>query len=331
MKRVTIEDVAQAAGVSRQTVSRAINDKEEISQATKDRVLQAVQEMGYRPSRLAQGMVTQRTRTVGLVLADITNPFFPEVTRGVQDKAQHNDYNVFLCNTDAKAEAEMQVLRSLAAQHVDGIILFSHQASDEDLRSFADTYRPLVLINRVFEHPHVNILMVDNYRGGQLAAEYFIENGHTRIGVLTNAVTSLSQVRRLQGFKQEMKDHGLLLANDRIVAAPANLEGGYQAAQQLLSRHPDTTAIFTYNDLMALGAIRASSERGLRIPTDIAIIGFDDIRFAAMATPSLSSVYVDKYAIGQKAMSRLLAMINSPDNIFPPIEMSVKLIIRESA
>jgi LacI family transcriptional regulator len=330
MRRVTIEDVAQAAGVSRQTVSRAMNDKDEISQETKQRVMQAIQELGYRPNRLAQGMVTQRTYTVGLVVSNITNPFFPEVTRGVQDTALANEYNVLLCNTDDTAEVELQSLRSLAAQHADGIILFSHQASDDELRTFADSYRPLVLINRICEHPHISVLLVDNYRGAQLAADYFADHQHTQIGMLTNDSPTYSQSRRLLGFRQQLEARGLQLPEERVIPEVNHLEGGYRAAHQLLTRYPEVTAIFTYNDLMAVGAIRACSELGRRIPADVAIIGFDGIQMSTMTTPSLSTIYVDKYAMGQQAMNRLIAMIEAPDVTFAPIELNVELILRES-
>ncbi len=330
-KRITIEDVAEAAGVSRQTVSRAINDKDEISPATKKRVMEAVEKLGYRPNRLAQGMVTQRTYTIGLILSNIDNPFFPEVTRGVQDAAQAKGYNVLLCNTDDNAEIEVQELHSLGAQRVDGIILFSHQASDEDLRGFADSFYPIVVINRIFDHPNVSVMMVDNYNGAQLVADYFIDQGHSQMGMLTNSSPSNSEVRRLRGFKERIIEKGLDLPDERIVTAPATLEGGRQAAHQLFDSYPDTTAIFTYNDLMALGGIRASLERGLKIPDEIAIIGFDNISFAAIATPSLSSVHVDKYGIGKQAMDRLLAMIDSPGAEFPPIKLGVELVSRESA
>lgn len=331
MKRVTIEDVADLAGVSRQTVSRAINDKGEISQETKERVMTAVEQLGYRPNRLAQGMVTQRTYTIGLILSNITNPFFPEVTRGVQDAAQAKGYNVFLCNTDDTADIEVQELHSLAAQGVDGIILFSHQASDADLTNFADSYRPIVVINRLFQHPNVSVMMVDNYRGAQLAADYFIDNHHTHLGMLTNNTPSYSQARRVRGFRERVQERGLILPDDRIATAPATLNGGRQAAHQLLTEHPGISAIFTYNDLLALGAIRACRERDLHIPHEVAIIGFDDISFAAMATPSLSTVHVDKYVIGQQAVARLIAMIEAPETSFPAVEIEVELLIRESA
>ena len=331
MKRITIEDVAELAGVSRQTVSRAINDKGEISQQTKERVMMAVEQLGYRPNRLAQGMVTQRTYTIGLIISNITNPFFPEVTRGVQDAAQAKGYNVFLCNTDDTADIEIQELHSLAAQGVDGIILFSHQASDADLTAFADNYHPIVVINRLFQHPNASVMMVNNYRGARLAADYFIDQGHTHLGMLTNNSSSYSQARRVRGFQERIQERGLLLPDDCIATAPATLEGGRQAAHQLLDGHPQITAVFTYNDLMSLGAIRACRERGLHIPHEVAIIGFDDISFAAMATPSLTTIHVDKYAMGKQAVDRLIAMIEAPGTPLPVVEIEVELMFRESA
>ncbi len=331
MKRATIEDVAQAAGVSRQTVSRAMNDKNEISQETKERVMRAVEELGYRPNRMAQSMVTQRTHAIGMVLADITNPFFPEVTRGVQDVAQASGYNVFVCNTDDREDLELQELRSLAAQGVDGIIVFSHNANEETMRAFANTYQPIVFFNWEFEHPNVSTMLVDNFLGAQLAVNHFVAKQHTNIGMLTNNSPTYQTSRRLLGFKNAVHHHALPFAEDRIVPESANLDGGYRAAHQLLDRYPDINAIFTYNDLMAIGALRACNERGRRVPGDVALIGFDDIQFARMTTPSLSTIRVDKYAIGQRAMNRMMEMINNPGETYAPIHIDPELVIRETA
>ncbi|NUM49029.1 MAG: LacI family DNA-binding transcriptional regulator [Anaerolineales bacterium] len=331
MKRATIEDVAQAAGVSRQTVSRAMNDKNEISQETKERVMRAVEELGYRPNRMAQSMVTQRTHAIGMLMADITNPFFPEVTRGVQDVAQANGYNVFVCNTDDRADLELQELHSLAAQGVDGIIVFSHNSSEENMRAFADTYQPMVFVNRAFEHPHVSIMMVDNYHGAQIAVDYLVAQQRQNIGMLTNNSASYRTSRRLLGFQQGLASHQLPCTEIQIVPEAANLDGGYRAAHRLLDAFPAVDAIFTYNDLMAMGALRACNERGRLVSEDIAIIGFDDIQFARMITPALTTIRVDKYGIGQMAMSRVMEMINAPGETFETILIEPELVIRETA
>jgi len=172
MKRITIKDVAKAAGVSRQTVSRAMNDKGEIRPATKVRVMEAVQRLGYTPNRLAQGMVTRSTRTVGLIIGDIMNLFFAEVARGVQDLAQAHDYHVIIYNTDDDHEGEIRALRSLTAQGVDGVLGFLYNISDEELTRYTDPNRPLVLINRSFDHPDVETVIVDNQQGAKLSVGF---------------------------------------------------------------------------------------------------------------------------------------------------------------
>lgn len=330
-QRVTISDVAKAAGVSKQTVSRAINDKGEINPETKARILGIVKQLDYRPSRMAQGLNTQRTFTVGVVVGDIANPFFPDIIRGIQDYATANDYNVVLCNSDDNPDTELRMLKMLAAQEVDGIIVYSGQSGSKDLHDFADSYRPLLLINRHFEHPNITLVRVDTYQGAQLVADHFLAQQHTAMGLLMPLVDSRGHLNRVQGFKDQLQAHGQTLPDERIFVARPNLEGGYQTTHQLLDKFPDTTAIFAYNDLMAIGSMRACKERNLRIPQDIAIMGFDDIKFAAMASPSLSTIRIDKYQVGQIAMHRLLEMIENDDGEFPPITIGVELVSRESA
>jgi LacI family transcriptional regulator len=329
-RRITIEDVARAAGVSRQTVSRAINNKSEISPLTLKRVMEAVEELDYRPSAVARGLATQRTHTIGLVVPDITNPFFPELARGVQDVARSQDYNVFLCNTDESPEEELQVLGSLAAQPVDGIILFGSRTGDDDLAAFADGYRPLVMLNRVLDYPGVSLILVDNFRGAELAVDHLAQGGHRAIGMLAGPVTSPSSRQRVEGFCRAMATHHLPVAEGWILPGPPTIEGGFEAARNLLARHPEVTALFAYNDLSALGAIQACRDVGRCVPERCAIIGFDDIRLARMVSPSLTSVRVDKYYLGQQAMTRLLAMLDEPDATFPPICVDVELMVRES-
>jgi LacI family transcriptional regulator len=332
--RITIEDVAREAGVSRQTVSRAINNKAEISFDTLSRVREAVDRLGYRPSRMAQGLVTQQTHTVGLVVSDITNPFFPEVARGVLDAAQLKDYNVFLCNTDGNLQQELRILQSLADHAVDGIIIYPSYDSDDNLKSFLEQYqRPLVVVNHFFKHPRVSNVLVDNQRGAKLAVDYLVGRGHTAIGMLAGVLNpSRERIRRIQGFRQALTDHGLPIVEEWIVPSlDPTFERGYEAGRYLLSQYPQVTAIFAYNDLLALGAIRAGHDLGRRIPADCAIIGFDDIRWAATATPALTSIGVNKHDLGEQAITRLLAMLDYPESTFPPIYVDVELVIRESA
>lgn len=327
---VTMRDVAQKARVSIKTVSRVVNDQGEIAETTRQRVLAAINELGYRPSRIARAMVTQRSHTVGLVIPDITNPFFPEVARGVQDLAQAKDYNVFICNTDEDVEEDLRTLHSLADQGVDGIIVFSSMVSDDKLSAFADTFRPIITINRFFEHPNVSLIMVDNYQGARLAMAHFFEKGHTAIAMLTGNSASPQKIRRVRGYCDALTEANLPVNDNWIIPATPNMTNGYQAACQLLTQYPQITAIFAYNDLLALGALRACYELGRRVPQDCAVIGFDDIQLASMVTPALTTVHYDKYALGQTAINRLFEMIETPQAPFLPIEVGVKLIIRES-
>lgn len=327
-KRVTIKDVAAEAGVSRQTVSRAINNQGEISPTTKIRVMQAIADLGYQPNRLAQGMVTQRTKTVALLVSDIANPFFPEVARGVQDTARKQGYNVFLCNTDGTPEEELETMRLLASQRVDGIITFATNIKRKDLLQFADHYHPIILINREVEHDHINLLMVDNEAGARLAAQHFVNNQHQHVGMITSKKLSLSQTRRVSGFQSCLA--AAQISNKYIVQDEPTIEGGNAATHALLDLNPKITAVFTYNDLMAIGALQACRALNKQVPEDIAIIGFDDIHLAAVVTPTLSSIHVNKYAIGKMAMTRIFAMLDKPEKTYEHMHLIPELVLRES-
>jgi len=328
--RVTIRDVAALASVSHQTVSRVINGRDRVTPETRERVQAAIRKLEYRPSRLAQSLVTQKTHTIGLVVADITNPFFFEVARGVQDTALARGYNVFVCNTDDNPQGEQDVLTLLASQEVDGVILSTASSTDEELLAFAENYKPLVIINREITHPKMSLVNVDICKGAKLAIEHLIGRGHTRIAMLSHEGHLPDTVRRVAGYRETLKEHGITPVDEWLVLASPNLEGGYQASQRLLREYPEITAIFTYNDLMALGALRSCYDMRLRVPQDCAIMGFDDIKFSEMTQPSLSSISFDKYVVGEKAMQRLFEMFDEPDTTFAPIPLDVELVIRES-
>ena len=329
-KMITMNDVAEAAGVSRQTVSRVINNKGEISPATRQHVMDVIQKLGYRPNRAARGLVMQRTNTVGLIIPDITNPFFSEVARGVQDLARTKDYNVFMGSTDEEPKETVRTLQSLAAQAVDGIIIFSHPLSNEDLESFVNSFRPIVTINLPFKHSSVSMITVDNYQGAKLAVNHLVEQGHTAIAMLTGNSASFQKIRRVNGYHDALAAHSLPVNQDWIIPCIPDMVNGHKAARQLLANNPEITAIFAYNDLLALGALRACHELGRRVPQNCAVIGFDDVQLASMVTPSLTTIHYDKYDVGQKAMSRLFEMIENPEGDFPPIKINVDLIVRES-
>lgn len=330
-KQLTIEDVAALAGVSRQTVSRVLNDRDKVAETTRQRVLSAVEELGYRPSKVARALVTHRTETVGLVVGDIANPFFPEVARGVVDTAQTRGYNVFLCNSDGDVEQEARILHSMAGHAVDGVIIYPGFGGGDNLRAFAEHHAPLVAINCFFDYPGASRVMIDTRRGAKLAVNYLIDKGHTAIGMLAGQAPSLSLMRRVRGYRDALMAHGLPVVTEWILPGSPVVARGVESTRQLLTQYPQTTAIFAYNDLLAVGAMQTCQELGRRVPDDCAIVGFDDIPLAAMLAPPLTTVGVDKYELGRQAMSRLLDMLDSPGTTFPPVYLDVELVIRESA
>lgn len=328
---ITLRDVAQKAGVSIKTVSRVVNDQGEISDDTRQRVQAVIDELGYRPNLIARGLVTQRSYTVGLVFPDITNPFFPEVARGVQDTARARDYNTLLCNSDENKQEELRTLHSLAAQGVDGIIIFPCFHTNDNLNIFAEQYQPVVSVNSRYDHPHISLVLTDNYGGAKQAVEHLYGRGHRHIAMLSGLETSPTRGRRVQGFLNTMAALNLPVTEEAVLAGLPTLESGYEAALRLLRQNPQVTAIFAYNDLLALGAIKACKELGRRVPDDCAIIGFDDVQLASLVSPALTTIRLDKYDIGRQAMGRLLEMLDTPDTRFPAIELGTELVIRESA
>jgi LacI family transcriptional regulator len=328
---VTMRDVARKAGVSVKTVSRVVNDQSEVAEETRQRVLGAIDELGYRPSKLARALVTQHTDTVGLILGDITNPFFLEFSRGVMDVAQAHGYSVFVCNSDGKQPTQTLALNTLVDHAVDGIIIFPAYESEDAMKAFANHYQPVVVVGRFFEHPGIGLVLMKSYQGARLAVDYLVSRGHTAIGMIAGSATPLSLMQRVEGFRDGLKDCGLPVVDEWILPGDPVLEHGVKAARQLLTEHPQVTAIFAYNDLLALGAIQACKKLGRRVPDDCAIVGFDDIQFASMVSPALTTVYVDKYKLGQQSMIRLLEMLEDPGNSFDPIYVDVVLMVRESA
>jgi LacI family transcriptional regulator len=330
----TIRDVARAAGVSIKTVSRVVNKQGEVSDETRRRVLATIQELGYRPSKVARALVTQRTDTVGLILGDISNPFFSEVARGVLDTAQAAGYDVFLCNSDYDPEQEIRALHSLADHNVGGMIIFPCWENREKLRSFAGPARPLVVVNRVFDpDPGISLVLNDIRGGARLAVDYLVGQGHRNIGMLAGRAAPLQVMERVQGFREGLLANGLPFEPGWIVAEECNgdVERGYRSARRLMADHPEVTAVFAYNDLVATGALQACRELGCLVPDDLAVVGFDNIQFAAMLQPPLTTVHIDKYELGRQAVTRLMEMLDDPGSDLQPIRLDVELVIRESA
>ncbi|MGC9394533.1 MAG: LacI family DNA-binding transcriptional regulator [Anaerolineae bacterium] len=330
-KRVTIQDVAEAAGVSRQTVSRAINDRGEISPDTRAEILRIAEEMNYRPSSIARGLATQRTGTLGLVVPDVANPFFAEVARGAEHEAYAAGYNVFLCNTDEDPKRETAVLRSLEEKRVDGVMLCSSRLDDDALRTSLSRHASVVLVNRRLNGDDFGCVIIDDEKGGQEITQHLLNTEHRAIGFLTGPPASRSGQKRIAGYRAAMAEAGVVYEPDWMRPCPPSVEGGHKVAEALLSDHPEITAIFCYNDLVAIGALQASQDLELAIPDALAIVGFDDIPLAALVTPPLTTCHVSRYEMGVEAMNMLLERVNGCTTECQQVLLQPELVIRASA
>ncbi len=330
MSRITIRDVAEKAGVSRQTVSRAINNQSGIDVNTRAHVLAVAREMGYAPSRLARGLKTNRTRTIGLVVPDIANPFFAEIARGASEVAHEREYGVLLCNTDERADRELEVLAMLSANPVDGLVMVSSRLSEETLAENLERWKPVVLVNRQYlADPEVVSVIVDDEQGAFEAVRHLLDRGHHAIGFLGGTPGSHSGRARLVGFQRALRAFGISDRPEWHKPCAPTVAGGRVAAQELLSA-VEVTAILAYNDLVAVGVLQACAAMGLRVPSDTAVMGWDDIDYAAFVSPALTTMRMPKYMMGKVAMSLLLDSIATPEAISQPVHLRAELVVRSS-
>ncbi len=351
MARVRIKDVAQKAGVSTATVSHVINQTRFVREETRQRVLEAIEALNYHPSAIARGLATNSTLTVGLIVSDITNPFFTAVARGVEDEIIQHGYHTIFCNTDEDPAREDEYLRLLSARQIDGLIIAPTGIRSERLLRMADAQLSIILLDRDTLDIEAPLVMVDNEGGGYQATQYLLKLGHRRIGVLMGLDTISTQVDRTNGYKRALQEAGQVVDETLIVCAdphayrnqfdqqtespPRSLTNlqmtptAFQALHQLLDLPDRPTAIFVTNNQMTLGALHALKERNLRCPEDISLITFDDHDWAPLFSPSLTVVRQPTYHLGQMAAKLLMRLINSQE-IDPPVPLPIELIIRES-
>ncbi|MEZ4615358.1 MAG: LacI family DNA-binding transcriptional regulator [Caldilineaceae bacterium] len=325
--------MSRVAGVSHQTVSRVINNHDKISPVTRHRVEAAIAQLGFRPSRTARNLATQRSLTVGLLVPNIANPYFAEVAHGAQEVARACHYSVFLGNTNWDPQEELQLLHSLASYPVDGIILCSARSADAALTTFCDSFRPLVLGGRIFTHPNISIVRSAHDQGMRLVVQHLYQQGHTKIAMLAGpqVAATMSNALRLNEFRRALAALGLTAREEWIVHGPLTMEGGYQSAHHLLTTAPEVTALCAHNDLVAIGAMKACRELGRRVPDHCAVIGYNDTDLAGMVEPPLTSVHVDTFEVGRQQMRRLLAMIECPEQSFSELILPVTELIKRGS
>jgi LacI family transcriptional regulator len=331
MPKSTIADVAREAGVSTMTVSRVLNGRGEITTETRERVQGIIDRLNYRPSSLARSFKSKQTNTIGLIVPDIANPFFPELVRAVDDSAVEEGFAVVLCNTVRHGERERKALRVLEDMRVDGLILCDSGLSDDDLIPLLKQHPAVVVFDRQIDKTIGESVFVDDVYGAVAAANHLHAIGRRRLGFLAGPPYYSSSERRRYGFRVALEVHGIKPSAKHEIACEPEEAGGYEATKSLLAIDPDVDGIFCYNDLVALGALRACDELGFSVPNQIAVIGFDDIRLASLATPKLSTLRVDKFKLGRVMVQTLLErMRQSPISIDEKM-IRPELIIRQSA
>ncbi|MBI2914731.1 MAG: LacI family DNA-binding transcriptional regulator [Firmicutes bacterium] len=330
--RVTIEDVARLAGVSKSTVSIVINGQRGVSEATRQAVRQAIEKLGYRPDGVARSLKKRHSDVIGLVLPDITNPFFPEVAKGVGDCARAAGYTVLLCNTENSPAEEVRAVDALIERRVDGVILVSSGKHSDHLIDLKKTAIPAVLVDREAGGIGLSTVSVDNIAGAYDAVTHLIGLGHRRIGFLSGPLDVLPNKQRHDGYRLALGnagikyDAGLVKTSDELSPDEAWVLTGQLLDQE--THRP--TAVFAFSDLWAIKVISAARERGFHVPGDLAVVGFDDTMIAPVVDPPLSSVSQPKYEMGRCAVELLLEAISDKEVIPRAVVLKPELVVRAS-
>jgi len=329
---VTIRDVAAAAGVSYQTVSRVINRRPDVAEETRRRVWQVIEELSYQPSAIARSLVSKRTHTLGLITADFSDYFFTQVIVGAEAEARKQGYFFMLCSTERNPDDEPEYFRLLTERQVDGI-LFARPSTEEDSRHILSLLRaevPLVTTAYWLPGERLTVVDVDNVDGGLQATECLIGLGHLKIGMITGPAGWKSVNDRTEGHRLALERAGIPFDVSLIEHGDWSHQSGYEAMRRLLEKAPQITALFAQNDRMAIGAMRALGEAGRRVPDDIAVVGYDDIPAAAYCHPSLTTIRQPMQHVGEVATRLLIELINDPAAERKEVLLKTELIRRET-
>lgn len=324
--------IAERARVSIGTVSHVINETAVVRTKLRERVLEAIRSLGYQPSALARGLRRNRTNILGMVIPDITNPFFPGVVRGVEDVAYKRSFRLILCNADNDPSKEASYVRELRSYHIAGLLIIPAAGADiaGHLRAYTSASVPVVCIDRVPEGWKDDAVLVANAEGAYLATRHMIQMGHERLAVITGPLKLTNAADRLKGFTRALNEARLAVKTEFVREADFDTASGYQAALRLLRMLPRPTAIFACNDLTALGVLQAARELGLRCPEDLSIAGFDGLEFTKFTDPSLTSVYQPGYQLGATAGRLLLQRVDGMRSAPKKILLQTELMRRDS-
>jgi DNA-binding LacI/PurR family transcriptional regulator len=329
----TIYDVARLAGVSRSTVSRVLNGKSEVDPKTAELVMEAIKKLNYHPNASARALVRQKSDMIGVMLADVTDASYQKIIKGIESVASFRNFGVVYYNTHEDLEKNRPLLSTVVdSGKVDGLLIVGSRLDDNRIiQEMAERGVPIALIERFLPNPEITCVCCDSEQGTRLAVEHFVRLGHNRIGCITGNLLFSSAQERLDGFRKSMTRHQLPEIEEYIVKGNYDHDSGYTAMKQLLQLENPPTAVFVCNDMMAFGAILAIKEYGLTVPEDVAIIGYDDIFFASITYPQLTTVRQPFLEMGKLAAQGLIDRITMGDRATAIREvLPVKLMIRRS-
>ena len=325
----TLNDVAAEAGVSPTAVSRYLNNRIDLPQATRDRIDAAIAKLDYRPNLLARRLSTGKSEAIALVTPDIANPFFAELAAAVEREAHASGYSVYITSTGGHADAEINAIRRMADSHVDGLIMTTNRVDDGSLAGLLAGRENVVLLDEDIDGVSVPRVFVDNAEGAYLGAKHLIEMGHEDIALIGGPHRLMSVNERLAGFTRAMEEAGLPVRPGWVLLGDYTRDYGAAAASVLLDAVDPPTAILACSDYIAIGVLQVVREHGLSIPDDISLVGFDDMAFAALVDPALTTIRQPVAAMGELAVKHLLALLEGQT---PPAEtrLPVELVTRQS-
>lgn len=327
----TIYDIAKLAGVSTATVSKVFNQTGRISVKTKERIMEISNQLNYQPSMVASALTGKKTYTIGLLIPDLVNPFFAELSRNIEDRAHELGFNLVICNTDNERNKEIKYIQLLRQKSVDGIVVATGVSNDELLKELINQKVPIALVARDMSMLALSAVLVDDFAGGYNATSYLVQLGHKRIATIAENLNVTSSKDRVRGYRHALNEVGLPYDEKLVQISDFSVEGGKRTAGKLLDQTERPTAIFACNDLLAIGAFQAAKERGIGIPDQLSIVGFDNTILATITDPPLTTIAQPIQAMGQQVIDLITQEINNDKTVKQRVVLLPELIVRGSA
>ncbi|OFI01502.1 HTH-type transcriptional repressor CytR [Clostridium acetireducens DSM 10703] len=330
-KKITMLDIANKAGVSKATVSMVINKTDnKISEETRKKILNIAKELNYIPNSIARSLSTNKSNTIGIILPDITNPFFAEIARAIEDEASENGYNVIFCNTDNVIEKEEKYTKLLISKLIDGVIFISGGDSSKSIKILEDNNIHFILVDRYIEsyYKYYGVYCL-NEKGVKEGIEYLYSKNNKKIAFVSGPKEIQVSMQRLKGYKETMTKYGIY-KNNLVFEGDFTINGGKKATEEILKINEKVDAIFYSNDMMAYGGMKVLVKKGYKIPKDISIMGFDNINISKFIEPELTTVGQPIYSMGKNSCNLLIKLINNENIDKRQIYFETKLIIRDT-